>query len=58
MENRITLVMAHRLSTVIKADKIFVVNRCKIAEDGTHTELSGKNGAYDNLYSKQFEAEN
>jgi len=57
MKNRTTLVIAHRLSTVIKADKICVVNRGKIAEEGTHNELMNKNGVYANLYSKQFEAE-
>ncbi len=55
MKGRTTLVIAHRLSTVIHADKIFVISHGKIIESGTHQELLGKDGAYANLYSKQFE---
>lgn len=57
MKNRTTLVIAHRLSTVIHAHKIFVVGSGKIVESGTHQELLDKGGAYANLYSKQFEIE-
>ncbi len=57
MEGRTTLVIAHRLSTVIHADRIFVVSDGKIVESGTHKELTEKGGAYANLYSKQFEIE-
>ena len=57
MKNRTTLVIAHRLSTVIHAHKIFVVSYGKIIESGTHQELLNKGGAYANLYSKQFEIE-
>ncbi len=55
MSGRTTLVIAHRLSTVIHADKIFVVSHGKIIESGTHKELLEKGGSYANLYSKQFE---
>lgn len=55
MKDRTTLVIAHRLSTVIHAAKIFVVSHGKIIESGTHKELMEKGGAYANLYSKQFE---
>jgi subfamily B ATP-binding cassette protein MsbA len=55
MQGRTTLVIAHRLSTVIHADKICVVSNGKIIESGTHQELLDKNGEYANLYSKQFE---
>ncbi|MDA0902432.1 MAG: ABC transporter ATP-binding protein [Proteobacteria bacterium] len=58
MKGRTTLVIAHRLSTVMHADKICVVSNGEIVEHGTHKELLAKNGAYANLYSKQFEIEN
>jgi subfamily B ATP-binding cassette protein MsbA len=54
-KNRTTIVIAHRLSTVIHADKIIVISGGKIAEQGTHKELLDKGGAYANLYLKQFE---
>jgi subfamily B ATP-binding cassette protein MsbA len=57
MAGRTTLVIAHRLSTVIHADLIFVVSGGKIVESGTHKELTQKGGVYANLYSKQFEIE-
>lgn len=55
MAGRTTLVIAHRLSTVIHADKIIVISHGKVIEEGTHQELLSRNGAYANLYSKQFE---
>ncbi len=56
MKDRTTVVIAHRLSTVIHADIIFVVSNGEIIESGTHKELLEKEGgAYANLYSKQFE---
>lgn len=55
MEGKTTLVIAHRLSTVISADKIFVMNHGKIVEEGKHEELLKKNGEYAILYSKQFQ---
>jgi subfamily B ATP-binding cassette protein MsbA len=58
MKGRTTLVIAHRLSTVIDADKIFVVADGKIIESGSHAELISQNGEYANLYLKQFEAVN
>jgi subfamily B ATP-binding cassette protein MsbA len=55
MKGRTTLVIAHRLSTVIHASKIIVISHGKVVEEGTHQELLDKGGAYANLYSKQFE---
>lgn len=55
MKDKTTLVIAHRLSTVINADKIFVVNNGKIVEQGNHEQLLAKNGEYAILYSKQFQ---
>lgn len=54
-KGRTTLVIAHRLSTVINCDKICVIKDGKLAEEGTHKQLMEKNGEYANLYSKQFE---
>jgi len=54
MEGRTTLVIAHRLSTVVDADLIYVVDGGKIAERGTHTELLRHGGIYARLHSLQF----
>jgi ATP-binding cassette, subfamily B, bacterial len=56
MENRTTLVIAHRLSTIRKVDRILVIKEGKIAESGTHGELSSvENGIYNNLLKLQLE---
>ena len=52
--DRTTLVIAHRLSTVQKADQIAVLDRGTVVEVGTHEELLQKNGYYSRLYSMQF----
>jgi subfamily B ATP-binding cassette protein MsbA len=54
MMGRTTLVIAHRISTIRNADQIFVVDDGRIAESGTHDELSRKNGIYKKLYDLQF----
>ena len=55
MQDRTVFVIAHRLSTVQKADKIVVINDGKIRESGTHKELLAKDkGAYKALYNAQF----
>jgi subfamily B ATP-binding cassette protein MsbA len=56
MHNRTTLVIAHRLSTVEKADRILVLVAGQIAETGTHAELLALDGQYASLYRKQFAA--
>jgi len=53
MENRTSLVIAHRLSTVQNADKILVIKDGRIAESGTHIELLALNGVYKNLVELQ-----
>ncbi|MDX2083140.1 MAG: ATP-binding cassette domain-containing protein, partial [Rickettsiales bacterium] len=55
MKGRTSVVIAHRLSTVIHADNIFVIADGKVVESGNHKELIEKGGAYANLYSKQFD---
>ncbi len=53
MENRTTLVIAHRLSTIQHSDEIIVLDAGRIAERGTHAELSAKNGLYRKLCDLQ-----
>jgi subfamily B ATP-binding cassette protein MsbA len=54
MEHRTVIVIAHRLSTVRRADKIVVLDRGKIAEFGKHDDLLSQGGIYRRLYELQF----
>jgi ATP-binding cassette, subfamily B, bacterial len=54
MRDRTTIAIAHRLSTVISADVIFVLDRGRLVESGTHTELLAADGLYAELYQQQF----
>lgn len=54
-QNRTSIVIAHRLATIKKADKIIVMEKGLIVEQGTHDELLAKNGYYNNLYEMQFD---
>ncbi|MDB4018789.1 ATP-binding cassette domain-containing protein, partial [Aquiluna sp.] len=52
--NRTTIAIAHRLSTVINADVIFVISAGEVVESGTHKELLKSNGLYSKLVNEQF----
>ena len=53
MSGRTSIVIAHRLSTIAKLDRIIVLDEGKIAEQGTHSELIGKDGIYSSLWAHQ-----
>lgn len=54
MEGRTSFIVAHRLSTIMNADIILVMNNGNVVEQGNHKELLEKNGAYAKLYNSQF----
>lgn len=55
MKGRTSFVVAHRLSTIVKSDRILVIQNKGIAEAGNHRELMERNGIYADLYNSQFE---
>jgi ATP-binding cassette subfamily B protein len=57
MSGRTTLVIAHRLATVLKADRIVVMDAGRVVETGTHGELTARGGLYAKLARLQFDME-
>ena len=56
-KDRTSVIIAHRLSTIQHADRIIVLDKGQVIEVGNHSELLAKEGAYFNLYEKQFASE-
>ena len=54
LRGRSTLIIAHRLSTVLRADRLVVIDRGLIVEEGRHQELLASEGVYSRLYRGQF----
>ncbi|HZK78921.1 MAG TPA: ATP-binding cassette domain-containing protein, partial [Gemmatimonadaceae bacterium] len=54
LRGRSTLIIAHRLSTVLRADRVVVLDRGKIVEEGRHSDLLASEGVYSRLYRGQF----
>jgi ATP-binding cassette subfamily B protein len=54
MQGRTSIVIAHRLATVLKADRILVMDEGRIVEEGTHATLVAKGGLYARLAELQF----
>jgi ATP-binding cassette, subfamily B, bacterial MsbA len=54
LKGRTTLIIAHRLSTVRRADRLLVLDQGQIVEEGTHAELLARGGLYARLYARQF----
>jgi subfamily B ATP-binding cassette protein MsbA len=57
MKGRTTLVIAHRLSTVVDADVIYVIENGRISQSGNHSSMLEEGGPYAKLYALQFASE-
>jgi ABC-type multidrug transport system fused ATPase/permease subunit len=57
LRDRTAILIAHRLSTVMNADRILVMQLGKIVEEGTHYELLARGGYYSNLYNTYFRSQ-
>jgi len=54
MEGRTSIIIAHRLSTIRQVDRILVLHKGRLVEEGTHAELLVANGLYSRLYELQY----
>ena len=54
LSGRTSIVVAHRLSTIVRADRILVLSQGKVREEGTHAELLARNGLYACLHALQL----
>src|SRR5690606_34954015 len=54
LKNRTSLIIAHRLSTIRESDRILVLQRGRVVEDGNHDQLLRQDGLYAQLYRRQF----
>ena len=57
MKDRTVIIIAHRLSTVRRADSILVLEKGQVVERGTHTELLAREGRYARFYAQQFQSD-
>jgi ATP-binding cassette subfamily B multidrug efflux pump len=57
LHGRTSLIVAHRLATITRVDRILVLHKGRLAEEGTHTELYGRGGIYRDLFDLQFAAQ-
>jgi ABC-type multidrug transport system fused ATPase/permease subunit len=53
-QNKTNLIVSHRASTIIRADRVFVLDQGELVEEGTHDELMDKGGLYTTLYKEQL----
>jgi ATP-binding cassette, subfamily B, bacterial MsbA len=57
LQGRSTLIIAHRMSTVLRADRVVVIDRGRVVEEGRHADLLAQEGVYSRLYRGQFRGE-
>jgi ATP-binding cassette, subfamily B, multidrug efflux pump len=57
LQGRTSLIVAHRLATITRADRILVLHQGRLAEEGTHSDLYGRRGIYRDLFDLQFAAQ-
>jgi len=55
MRNRTSIIIAHRLSTIQHVDRILVIHKGRMVEEGTHRDLLVRNGIYTKLYQLQYQ---
>jgi ATP-binding cassette subfamily B protein len=58
MQNKTSIIISHRISSIKNADKIIVLDNGQVAEEGTHSELLNRKGLYAAMYDRQLKMEN